>query len=279
MSLPPICFRLSRFGFLLLTACGSGQPGPTAGPPTTTTQQGTTQRPAHLFQTGLVDAFLAGMLDGNYRVGDLHQHGDFGLGAFNNFDGELLLLDGKLYQVKADGHAYAAADSLRTPFSVVNFFRPDTTFSLRRRLPQAQLFAYLDSAVRGTNKLLAIKLTGRFRYVKARSNPPVYQRPYPPVAALIGGQKIFEHRQVQGTFVGYRLPAYLQGINVPGYHFHFLTADHQAGGHVLDFTTDSVTVAVDELPSFSVELPTHPDFQRLNLAKNRQAELNKVESR
>ncbi len=106
-------------------------------------QQGTTQRPAHLFQTGLADAFLAGMLDGNYRVGDLHQHGDFGLGAFNNFDGELLLLDGKLYQVKAGGHAYAAADSLRTPFSVVNFFRPDTTFSLRRRLPQAQLFAYL----------------------------------------------------------------------------------------------------------------------------------------
>ncbi len=189
MNLPRICSRLSRFGFLLLTACGSGQPGPAAGPPAAATAQQGTTRSASLFQTGLVDAFLAGMLNGNYRVGGLHQHGDFGLGAFNNFDGELLLLDGKLYQVKADGHAYAATDSLRTPFSVVNFFRPDTTFSLRRRLPQTQLFAYLDSAVRGTNKLLAIKLTGRFRYVKARSNPPVYQRPYPPVAALIGGRK------------------------------------------------------------------------------------------
>jgi acetolactate decarboxylase len=34
--------------------------------------------------------------------------------------------------------------------------------------------------------------------------------------------------------VGFRLPSYLENVNVTGYHFHFLTTDRQAGGHVLD---------------------------------------------
>lgn len=260
-----------------LAACESGgRRIPPAGP-TGSAETSAGHPPDHLFQLGLMDAFLAGMLDDNYQVGGLHQHGDFGLGAFNNFDGEMLVLDGHVYQVKSDGRAYRAADTLRTPFAFVNFFRPDTTFQLRRRLPQARLYAYLDSVLRVSNKLLAIKLTGRFAYVKARSNPPIHQRPYPPVADVIGQQKTFEHRRVSGTFVGYRLPAYMQGINIPGYHFHFLTADHLAGGHVLAFEADSVEVAVDELRAFSVELPTHPDFRTLDLTKNRQQELHQVE--
>jgi acetolactate decarboxylase len=37
--------------------------------------------------------------------------------------------------------------------------------------------------------------------------------------------------------VGFRFPAALGAVNVPGWHFHFVSADRRRGGHVLDLGT------------------------------------------
>ena len=37
-----------------------------------------------------------------------------------------------------------------------------------------------------------------------------------------------------GTLVGVRCPSWVGGLNVPGYHWHFLSEDRTVGGHVLD---------------------------------------------
>lgn len=47
-------------------------------------------------------------------------------------------------------------------------------------------------------------------------------------------QIVFEHRQQEGVLVGFWCPAFVgSSLNVPGFHFHFLSADKQRGGHVL----------------------------------------------
>ena len=40
-------------------------------------------------------------------------------------------------------------------------------------------------------------------------------------------EPIFEFHDVEGTIVGFFTPDYLRGVNVPGYHLHFITADRR----------------------------------------------------
>jgi len=91
-----------------------------------------------LFQTSTIDALLEGVYDGDITFGELKKYGDFGLGTFNGLDGEMLELDGRAYQIKTDGVAYAVNDSMKTPFAVVTFFEPDETIFLNRTMNQTQ---------------------------------------------------------------------------------------------------------------------------------------------
>src|ERR1700674_5135268 len=68
-----------------------------------------------VFQTSTVDALMEGASSGDMTMGELKTHGDFGLGTFDGLDGEMIELDGKVFQVRADGHAHPVEDSARTP--------------------------------------------------------------------------------------------------------------------------------------------------------------------
>ena len=49
----------------------------------------------------------------------------------------------------------------------------------------------------------------------------------------LGVEHVFDLADVEGTMVGFRFPDYSEGIEVSGYHLHFITADRTRGGHVL----------------------------------------------
>jgi acetolactate decarboxylase len=71
---------------------------------------------------------------------------------------------------------------------------------------------------------------------------------------------------VQGTIVGFRTPEWMAGVNVPGYHFHFVTADRKAGGHVLACEVAQATITLDEARDFRVALPDNAEFNQADLA-------------
>ena len=81
-------------------------------------------------QTSTIDALLAGVYDGEMSCRELLDHGNFGIGTFNRLDGEMIALDGKIYQVKSDGKVYTPETDIMTPFATVCAFQPDTKFSL-----------------------------------------------------------------------------------------------------------------------------------------------------
>src|SRR5512137_1292807 len=64
-----------------------------------------------LYQVSTIDALMQGVFDGVEPVAELKKHGDFGIGTFDALDGEMIVLDGIVYQAKADGHIYTAGDS------------------------------------------------------------------------------------------------------------------------------------------------------------------------
>lgn len=230
-----------------------------------------------LFQTSPISALQQGVFDGNMTFKDLRAYGDFGLGTVQALDGEMVELDGQFYQVKSDGVAYHLNNSTKTPFAEVTFFKPDETVALIGILNLTLLEEYLDSKLDTTNIFYAIKIDDTFDYVKTRS-VPIQSKPYPTLSEAVEGQKIFEFNNITGTIVGFRCPAYINGVNVPGYHMHFLTTNRSAGGHLLDFKLKNASVMVDNLYEFELALPNNEEFNKANLSGNQEASLAKVES-
>ena len=96
-----------------------------------------------------------------------------------------------------------------------------------------ELLARLDALVPAGASSCAIRLDGRFELVRARS-VPAQTPPYRPLAEVVADQHVFELEDVEGTMLGFRFPAYVEGIEVAGYHLHFISDDRRRGGHVLD---------------------------------------------
>ncbi len=219
-----------------------------------------------IFQTSLVSALLEGVYDGDMSLKELRKHGDFGLGTFNALDGEMLLLDGTFYQLRSDGKAYVAGDMMKTPFAVVIFFCREMEQRIASRASQAELKAKLEEIAPSHNFFYAIKLSGLFSNVKVRSVPR-QKKPYPLMTEVVTAQRVFELKNVSGTMVGFRFPDYSQGLNVAGYHFHFIDDDRTAGGHVLDCILEEGTLWIDHTSSFHVELPETRAFAHSDLNK------------
>lgn len=224
-----------------------------------------------LFQVSTINALLEGVYDGETTFKEIKKHGDFGLGTFNSLDGEMLMLNGKIYQVKADGKIYLAADSSKTPFSAVTFFEEDTTLIIDYNLDYESLEKFLDGILPTENIMYAVKVEGAFKYIRTRS-VPAQKKPYQPLIEIAKTQPEFEFHNVKGTLVGFRLPDYINKINVPKYHLHFISENREGGGHLLELETQKVKVGIDFTDKIFVALPKTRAFFDADLDKGKDLE-------
>lgn len=229
-----------------------------------------------LTQISTIDALMTGVYEGETTLGQLKEKGDFGLGTFNALDGEMVLLDGVFYQVKSTGDVLKPALSVRTPFAAVTFFEADKSFPLKRGLAFREFTALADGFLPTSNIFYAFKVTGTFRTMKTRS-VPAQAKPYRPLSEVVKTQPVFEFSNVRGTIIGFKCPSFVKGVNVPGYHLHFLSADLKKGGHILDFIVDSAIVEIDDTREFYLILPRDSAFDKANLEPDRGSELKAVE--
>lgn len=219
---------------------------------------------------------LAGAYEGQFNFGSLRQRGDFGIGTFDGLDGEMIGFDNKFYRIRTDGLVYPVDDAVKASFAAVKFFRPDKKVFLADEIDFAKLQPYLDGLLPTPNIIYAIRIEGNFSYVKTRSVPK-QDKPYLPLAEIVKKQALFEFREVKGVLIGFRFPAYFDGVNVPGYHFHFITNDRKSGGHVLDCRLSNAAIQIDDSFDFSIKLADNADFFKMDLTKDKTAELQMVE--
>ena len=236
--------RLARFTLLVLTiplsACAVSIPEIQATQDT-------------LFQVSTLHRLEMGNFDGEMTMAELKRNGDFGLGTFNTLDGEMVVVDGQIYQMRDDGMAYPAEDAMQTPYAAVTFFGPDQTLAVNEALDCLQLQSTIDTELPTLDAPYAIKVSGEFDSLKVRV-PHKQSEPYPTLADALVDQAIFESQSITGTMVGFRLPDYMAGANSAGYHFHFISGDRQAGGHVLECQTGALTVEIDTIDEVHLDL-------------------------
>lgn len=225
-------------------------------------------------QISTIDALLAGHYDGAESLSDLKKYGDFGIGTFDKLEGEMIVLDGHVYQAKIDGKIYEPEKS-STPFASVSFFRADGGAEINSSTNYDALTKLVDTIATDKNMFLAVKAEGKFKAMKFRS-VPAQAKPYPPLAEVVKTQTVYELSDVEGTIVGYRLPEYVKGVNVGGYHLHFIDKNRKTGGHILAFEMSQGKVSTDKLNKLFLILP-ETGLEGLDLTKDRSKELEKVE--
>jgi len=227
-------------------------------------------------QTSTINALLFGLYDGNITCKKLLTHGDFGIGTFDRLDGEMIVLDGRVFQVKSNGQVTTPSLEITTPFATVCNFYPDTTFQIDQKMNFENLEEFLDQTFTNQNSFYAIKIKGTFSRMKTRS-VPAQEKPYPPLSEVAKNQPEFEFENIKGTLIGFRCPAFVKNINVPGYHLHFVDDDLSKGGHVLNFEIQQGWCEIDHCLQFFLILPEDADFQKADLSKDQTTVLMQVE--
>ena len=232
--------------------------------------------PHVLFQASTIGALLEGAYDGDVTFAELAQHGDLGLGTLNALDGEMIAVDGRFYRADLDGAINQVSPSAKTPFAVVVFFTPMAEADLDGTLAQDELLARLDDQVPGGAASWAVRIDGSFEQLRVRSVPR-QTPPYRPLTEVVAEQHVFELRDVVGTLLGFRFPEYSEGIEVSGYHLHFISEDRACGGHVLDCRARSVHAWLDLSSDLHVELPSGVDLSAPDLQGSTHEALRRVE--
>ena len=210
--------------------------------------------PHVLFQASTIGALLEGSYEGDVTFAELSEHGDLGLGTVNHLDGEMIALDGRFYRADVEGRIEELPRSERTPFAVVVPFAPEVNFELEGSIGHEALLAEIDRRVPEGRATCAVRIDGHFEQVQARSVPR-QEPPYRPLTAVVKDQRVFEFSKVDGTMLGFRFPDYVEGIEVSGWHLHFISEDRSRGGHVLGSRSATLHVRLDPSGELHVELP------------------------
>jgi acetolactate decarboxylase len=230
-----------------------------------------------LVQFSLLAALAADDYVGGPTLGEMLKSGDFGVGTFNRLDGEMIVLDGQVFQALADGTVRAADLSGTTPFAAVTFFQEDGRIEDLTAATLTDLDAQLDRKLPQPNSPYALRIHGKFAALTLRS-VPAQSPPFRPLVDVVRDDQVtWQHEHVAGTLVGVRCPEWMGTINVSGYHWHFLSDNHKVGGHVLDCQFADTAIQFDECTSVVIELPKSAEFQRTDLSGVSERDVDRIE--
>jgi acetolactate decarboxylase len=232
--------------------------------------------PHVLFQASTIGALMEGRLEGDLTVGELAGQGTLGLGTFDGLDGEMIVIDGLVLRADVDGHVSEAEPARRTPFAVVVDFEAEISLDLHGPIDHAGLLAAIESALPAGSSTCAIRIEGEFACVRARSVPR-QKPPYRSLDEVAREQHVFELENLAGTMVGFRFPDHAAGIELPGFHLHFVSADRTRGGHVLDARARGARIELDLASSLQVELPAGVDLDAPELHEDAKRALRAAE--
>jgi acetolactate decarboxylase len=153
------------------------------------------------WQYSTIATLIAGAYDGALTAGELKRHGDIGLGTFNALDGEMIVLDGRVWQVRASGNPAEAADSVGVPFAVVTRFTRGTQIDLPAGLDMAGLADFLGAQTGDSGLVGTVRVDGRFAQMKVRS-VKAQTRPYLPLSEVLArDQVVFDLVDAEGVLV------------------------------------------------------------------------------
>ena len=195
-----------------------------------------------MIQASTLNALMLGNFDRTTSVRSFLTDADTGIGTYTGLDGEAIFENGVAYRATADGNVTVMSPEDGVAFGTVAKF--DTTVPVEKlenitsiETLKEKLAPYVE---KNPNIFYMIKATGVFETMHVRSCYAC-QKPYPTLSEAASHQKEFHYQNVSGSVIAVYCPPYVEGINLPGWHFHFLSQDKTTGGHILDMQAASLS--------------------------------------
>ena len=225
------------------------------------------------YQVNLLDSLMQGYYDGQVSVKELKSYGNFGIGTFNGANGELICLDGKVYQALSDGSVIVSENTTQIPFAQITVFNSEykESYSNINSFDElsSKLMEYINS--NNPNNFYAIKIHGTFDSIKVRSELK-QKKPYINFAqALKTDQREFTYQNVPGTLVVMYNPNYMGKLNSYGLHMHFISDDRTKGGHVLSLSSKELNAEFDCDSNLNLVISSNSEFDSLDFNKDMNA--------
>ena len=205
-------------------------------------------------QISLLNVLLVGRYGGIINVAEIKKIGNMAIGTMDRLDGEMLMIDGVVYQACADGHVCLPTEKETIPFGMVADFHTEQELCLNEILNYEQFEDRMKVVCPQTNSPLAIRFTGRFTHMKVRTVRRQEQDGIG-LAEVAKDEALFDLYDTSGDLVGFYLPGYVQGINASGWHLHFMDSDRKSGGHVVNFSIHEGLLHLCHATDYHICLP------------------------
>lgn len=221
-----------------------------------------------IYHYSIWGALVNGVFDGECTVGELKAWGDVGLGTYNGLAGELVMLDGEVYQVLEDGQVVRPMEDQKIPFAHVTWFEPDIELYIQGPANYDTLKNVFSRNRPSPNYFYAFRIHGTFRTIQFGSIHH-QEKPYrKSLAQLIEERPVFEAGNIMGTMAGFFCPDFVGEVNIPGFHLHFISDDKTRGGHVMSFNADDLALQMDQTPRYQFDLPESAHYSNATLKDN-----------
>lgn len=229
-----------------------------------------------IFQVSTSNALVKGVFEGSVTVGDLRQHGNFGLGTFDSLDGEMVMVDGRCFRAAAGGQAVEVSDDEEVPFALVTRFVPDVDDVASTDSDWAELTGMIDNLRPSSNLFVAFRVDGDFEELSMRAICRARQGEG--LVEATAHQSEFTLGPVSGSLVGFWAPEYARAISVPGYHAHFISDDRRTGGHVMGLSGTDLAIQMHTETDLHLSLPESEEFLAADLRGDFAEELDQAET-
>jgi acetolactate decarboxylase len=230
---------------------------------------------AKLYISSPINALIEGLYRDDITIDSLRTKGDFGIGTFNNLDGEMIALNGSFFQLDLEGEARPVGGGMKSPFAVLCHFESMLTEQIASPLSHAAFVEALKRLLPSDNMFYAIHMQGRFRKVATRSVP--WTENYRPLAEATDRQKVRHFDAVEGHLVGFYTPPFVPSVSVPGYHFHFIDKALSGGGHLLSCEPEHLDVRLQVFHGMELTLPKTFDYLTASFVRDARKDIEKAE--
>ena len=228
-------------------------------------------------QISLFSVLLSGRYSGVVTVAELKKLGNMSIATMDRLDGEMQMIDGVVYQACSDGHIYLPGDDATIPFGTIAEFRAEQKIRLANVTSYELFEERMAECCPDVNIPIAIQFTGTFSRMKVRA---VGRQEHDGVglAEAAKNEAVFDLRDTSGDLVGFRLPAYVKGVNAPGWHLHFMDTERQHGGHVVNFSLLDGELLLCHADDLQIRLPPATVLAGLDSAKDWGNDLKRAEA-
>lgn len=194
-----------------------------------------------LFQVSTLTAFKNKGYDGIISVKKMLTFGDTGFGTFDKLNGEMIVVDGVVYRALGDCSIEVAGLADTTPFATLGALGKCEGQILAINGDMICAGEKLNHAIAHPENPILARISGEFESIEIHGVWP-QKKPYEALDRIVSDQSVVVLKNINGCLVGIFCPASAQGINVVGWHFHFISDDKKIGGHVNHFSARHLNV-------------------------------------